>query len=339
MTSSLSVIIPVYNGEKHIEKCIKNILEQPIDNIEYIIINDGSKDNTEEILRKYESNSKIRVVNKKNSGVSDTRNLGISMAKNDYILFLDSDDAFEKKSFQEISEQLSKNKTDIFIFGFKVSGSNNRFNDTAVLDEIKKFQNSKNLKDIVLESILKNKNNIYGYIWRGAYSRNFLLDNEIKFDKNLKISEDYKFFIQCILLSNSISISDVEYYNYQIGESSMSIKHIPTLLHDMLYVNNWIKQNIINNNKKLSKYYENNMCNTYLRFVQNVIRNKNQNLHTKIKIIYREKKKQKFEQYLKKSITRKNDFNLKTYISILSFVFYLEFLYAILFNLKENKKS
>ena len=54
MTSSLSIIIPVYNGEKHIEKCIKNILEQPIDNIEYIIINDGSKDNTEEILRKYE---------------------------------------------------------------------------------------------------------------------------------------------------------------------------------------------------------------------------------------------------------------------------------------------
>ena len=85
--SVVSIIIPVYNGEKHIEKCIEKVLKQTYRNIEIIVINDGSKDNTKEILERLkEKDERLKIVNKENTGVSDSRNIGIDIATGDYIL-------------------------------------------------------------------------------------------------------------------------------------------------------------------------------------------------------------------------------------------------------------
>lgn len=333
MKKKISIIIPVYNGENHIEKCINKLLRQNLTNLEIIIINDGSKDKTKQILEKYSNEKVISVINKENTGVSDTRNIGIRKSTGEYIMFLDSDDSLCDGAIDIINSKIKKISYDMLLFGFNVSGCGNRKNDTDILTQLMK---TKIDKKVIMEHILKNKNNIYGYAWRAVYRKSVLVKNDIKFVEKLKISEDYLFLISSVNVADKICVIDKELYCYQLGDSSMSIKYIPSLLEDMLYANFEIKKNIIDDNKNFYKYFNNNMGNTYLRFVQNEVRKKRSYKDT-LKKIYFEKKQYKFETCLLSCIFQKRDFNFKTYVSILMFSLYLEFLYVFLFMLHERK--
>ena len=114
----LSIIIPCYNVEKYIDECINSVLEQDVNSYEILLINDGSTDNTLNILESYRKNSKIKVINQQNGGLSKARNIGLLNAKGEYILFLDSDDFIEKKSLNKILEFIKKNSLDILAFNF-----------------------------------------------------------------------------------------------------------------------------------------------------------------------------------------------------------------------------
>ena len=115
----VSVIVPIYNTEKFLRKCIESIVNQTLEEIEIILINDGSTDNShivcEEYSRKYPK--KIRYINNKNIGCSATRNLGISLAKGEYIAFVDSDDYIEQEMYQEMYEKAKKENLDIVVCG------------------------------------------------------------------------------------------------------------------------------------------------------------------------------------------------------------------------------
>ena len=105
----ISIIIPVYNAEKTIKKCLNSILDQSYTDYEIILVNDGSKDKSEEIILEYKkSNSKIRYIPKKNSGVADSRNVGIQNATGDYIIFVDSDDYVKSTIFTDILKYIEK---------------------------------------------------------------------------------------------------------------------------------------------------------------------------------------------------------------------------------------
>ena len=93
MKGLVSIVIPVYNAENNIKVCLNSIIKQTYKNIEIICINDGSKDSSEKIIKEYKKkDSRIILINKPNSGVSDTRNLGIETSKGEYIMFIDADD-------------------------------------------------------------------------------------------------------------------------------------------------------------------------------------------------------------------------------------------------------
>ena len=97
MDEKISIIVPMYNAEKWLEKCVNSIIEQSYSNIEILLINDGSTDKTLEICKKIEKiDNRVRVIDKKNEGVSKTRNLGLENATGKYIKFVDSDDWLEK---------------------------------------------------------------------------------------------------------------------------------------------------------------------------------------------------------------------------------------------------
>ncbi len=100
-----SIVIPVYNVEKYIDKCLKSILNQTYKDYEVIIVNDGTKDNSMDIVNKYN----VEIINQKNKGLSEARNEGVKKAKGDYILFLDSDDYIEKDLLLEVSKMLDNN--------------------------------------------------------------------------------------------------------------------------------------------------------------------------------------------------------------------------------------
>ena len=103
-----SVIMPVYNGEKFIDDAIHSVCAQTYDNWELIIVNDGSKDNTADVLKKYETNSQIKIIHKENGGVSVARNTAISASKGDYIVFLDADDVWHSNHLEVMNELITE---------------------------------------------------------------------------------------------------------------------------------------------------------------------------------------------------------------------------------------
>lgn len=117
MDIKISFIIPVYNVEKYISKCVESVLNQNYSNIEVILIDDGSTDNSPFICDKYERlDTRVKVIHKKNGGLSSARNVGINMATGDYICFLDSDDFWIEDKLESIVKQILKNKCDLLLF-------------------------------------------------------------------------------------------------------------------------------------------------------------------------------------------------------------------------------
>ena len=110
----ITVIIPMYNVEKYIKRCINSIINQKYNNIEIILIDDGSTDNSYNIAHNYEINDpRIKVIKKENEGVSSSRNIGIQIATGDYITFIDADDYIKKNTFYKINNIIKKQKCDI----------------------------------------------------------------------------------------------------------------------------------------------------------------------------------------------------------------------------------
>ena len=116
----ISIIVPVYNAEKTIKKCIDSILAQTYRNFELILINDGSRDSSLNILKEYENtDERIVVISQENSGVSVARNKGIDSARGDYIIFVDSDDYISENALEVLKGEIEKNsKLDMVISGF-----------------------------------------------------------------------------------------------------------------------------------------------------------------------------------------------------------------------------
>lgn len=98
----VSVIIPVYNVEDYIEKCLESVVNQTLKEIEIIVVNDGTKDNSMKKIEKYFSDSRIKIINKQNGGQSSARNAGLAISKGEYISFIDSDDFIEEKMLEEL---------------------------------------------------------------------------------------------------------------------------------------------------------------------------------------------------------------------------------------------
>ena len=180
MNDKISVILPCYNSEKYIEKCIESILNQTYQNIEIIIIDDGSTDHTLKILEKYKKeNDKISIIKKKNTGVSDSRNIGIKEAKGKYIMFVDSDDFLELDAIEKLYLNIKKYKANIVRGRYKRI----RLKEQFIEDEISVY-NGKGINEIIYNIL---NGNIPCYVWLLIINKEILLKYDIQFDKKLKI--------------------------------------------------------------------------------------------------------------------------------------------------------
>lgn len=114
MVPNVSIIVPIYNGELYIKKCIESLLEQTLQNIEIILIDDGSTDNSKEIIDSYSKlDKRIKSIFQKNSGPSTARNIGIKNATGEYITFVDADDWVNKETYSELYDRASENNVDV----------------------------------------------------------------------------------------------------------------------------------------------------------------------------------------------------------------------------------
>ena len=124
--SKVSVIVPVYNGEDKLKRCVESILNQDYEDLELILINDGSKDNSRAIIDEYaEKDSRIKKLHKENGGVSSTRNAGLELAEGDYVQFVDVDDYLPMESTKQLVRSLEDDRCDMVISDFyRVVGDN-----------------------------------------------------------------------------------------------------------------------------------------------------------------------------------------------------------------------
>ena len=238
----VSIILPCYNAEKYIEKCIKSIIDQTYKNIELIIVDDGSTDNTLKILNKYkENNKKIKIIEKANTGVSDSRNVGIQAANGKYIMFIDADDFYEKDAVEILYDALIKNNVNVARARYK------RIDNNRIIEEskISKF-NDFNIEDIIYNIL---KGNISCYVWVLIINRQTLEKHKIKFNNDLKIMEDTLFYIQ-LIKKEKIYFLDKIIYNYVENSSSATRNIKKTLItyKEMLRAEEKIIDELENNN-------------------------------------------------------------------------------------------
>lgn len=226
----VSIVVPIYNVEKHLNKCVDSILEQTYQNIEIILVDDGSPDNSGKICDEYvKQDTRIKVIHKKNAGLGYARNSGIEIATGDYIYFVDSDDYIEKTLIEECIKEIEKNKSEIVIFGMQ------RVDDQGniISNKIPTAKKEKYIKQEVTEIILpnalgmstldKNNINIGPSAWSTMISLKIIKKLDWRFVSEREIiSEDVYSILNLYNEVENVSIINKALYNYRINPSSLT---------------------------------------------------------------------------------------------------------------------
>lgn len=213
-----SIIIPVYNAENYLTKCIDSVLSQSIKDFELILIDDGSKDRSPQICDDYaKKDYRIKVIHKKNSGVSAARNDGLDIAKGEFITFVDSDDWVEPDYLYSL---MKYTKYDIVFFSHRLiyeDGYSSEF----------KFQekegNNLNIWKIVAAlKINTTKWNFYGFTWNKMFRHEIIQESKIRFVKGLRVSEDEIFTLDFCTHACSMKVLPLCLYNYRLLKTGLT---------------------------------------------------------------------------------------------------------------------
>lgn len=212
-TDKISIIIPIYNAEKYLERCIDSVLNQTYDNIEVILVNDGSKDRSLEICKEFEAiDERIIVIDKPNAGAWLARYDGINRATGEYVAFVDSDDYVESNYIEKLYNKAQENDYDIVVCGFKRIDEKTR---KVFSSEMNKFGNLVIQKNKNFEEVIS----VNTSLWNKLYKRE-LLTNLPDLKTKPKIIEDVMFLILIYQYTNSIAFINDMLYNYIVRENS-----------------------------------------------------------------------------------------------------------------------
>ena len=214
--AKLSIIVPVYNVEKYLPKCLESLTNQTLKDIEIICVNDGSMDNSLAILKEFASkDSRIRIIDNQHQGVAKTRNTGIEQSTGEYIGFVDSDDYIDIDFFEKLYNSATKSNSDIAIASilkhknfFDIYNAKYTKEETAITiqDKIK---------------LCEDKKHFFFYAWNKIYHSGFIKENNIKFSEG-QIYEDVMFAIKALYYSNKIISVYGTKYHYIEHENSLT---------------------------------------------------------------------------------------------------------------------
>lgn len=229
----ISIIVPVYNVEDYLERCIDSILSQTFIDYELILIDDGSTDSSGKLCDQYAKKDKrIRVFHKVNEGVSKARNLGLDVAKGNYISFVDSDDYIKKDCLMVLFKSITENDYDCVSMDFSMIG-NDENKDVLHQHDIYSFSDDKELFNHIVQKVLQGKTG-----WE-IWSRLFKADIIRRFDIRMcetcnDFAEDLSFFLTYLLHCKKVcNIDYIGYYYFQREKSMMNISKNLVRLNEM----------------------------------------------------------------------------------------------------------
>lgn len=264
----ISVIIPAYNVEKYIRKCLDSILEQSYKNLEIILIDDGSKDCSGYICDEYARlDNRITVIHQENQGVSVARNKGLNIATGSYVAFIDADDYVEKLYLEKLYNAMIENNVEMTCCGFIRSGKKNEvyIEDYLSTNEIDDWYN-----------LVLCNNNIGGYLWGKLFCKKYIELGNIEFYSGLRIGEDMLWLVQYFkLISRACYVPEALYY-YRLNEASalqnsIARKEFNTNNFDSLKSAELIKKELEKSNKKINDAVSYRCVRSAMRVMFNMI--------------------------------------------------------------------
>lgn len=248
-----SVIIPVYNAEGTLRRCLDSLVGQQFSNYELLLINDGSTDGSDAICREYASTySCVRYFAKENGGVSSARNLGLEQAKGEYILFVDSDDYVSEDYFALLSHTLESNAVDLLMFGYRNFGGASTEWDTGVFCEETESSVAKRISFAVCQYL-------FSSLLSKAFKRQIIERDNIRFSNNLAIGEDQAFIFTYAMHIRSIGSIENHLYNVDVSDgNSLSRKARPYLTEQLMEVNRrmYAAYRVSEHSPEAARYYE-----------------------------------------------------------------------------------
>lgn len=315
-----SIIIPCYNCEHFISKCINSILSQNYSNYEIIVINNCSTDNTISIVKSFKS-KKIKIFDCNIKGVSNARNMGIEKSTGDYCIFVDSDDFLSPGAFELINGYLNDNLPDIIYFNYY------KYNDKKICisNDIScnMILNKRQMLDSLIVDIINTS--FWASVWRSVIKKSFLIDNNIKFNEKVIIAEDLLFNIDLLSKCEICLLSKDSYYNYYFNRKSTLNSYKKDYLSSNSYLHSILKKKLNLNDSGLFNAYSFNRVIMYTSSISNAVRSRKYKIFKHdINIVYNEfiddtyLKKIKLNSFLK----RITFMLLKKRLFILLFILY-----------------
>lgn len=224
MNEFISVIVPVYNAEKHIDECLQSIADQDYKNMEIIVVDDGSIDHSPEICDRFAAlDSRFRIIHKSNGGVSSARNTGIENAKGIFLVFADSDDRLIPGYISKAVRCMVEDNTEYFSGAFQILRDGEL---KAKIDYLGEFGKTVLVEDYLLRMADYHTEAFWGANWAKMYRAEIIKQNGIKFESGVQLAEDFRFNLNYLKYVSNISISHLPVYAYRVDtENSISKQH------------------------------------------------------------------------------------------------------------------
>ncbi|MBP1553759.1 MAG: glycosyltransferase family 2 protein [Oscillospiraceae bacterium] len=215
----ISIIIPVYNAEKYIEKCVDSLVNQTYKNLEIILVNDGSTDNSGSLCDSFAAkDDRIKVIHKQNGGVSSARNAGLDAATGEYITFADSDDWLDTSAFDICAAEMKKNNLDLLVCGYNTVFPNRITTTYMDCNMFTRYEYQENISKYITTSVGFNS------VWNKIYSAHIINSHHIRFDETMQINEDGVFNCRYFVAAHYIKCIPNAFYYYNMTESNSTAK-------------------------------------------------------------------------------------------------------------------
>lgn len=225
----VSIVVPIYNVEKYLDRCIQSITNQTYQNLEIILVDDGSTDASSAICETWKANdSRIRIIHKKNGGLSSARNAGLEIATGDYIMFEDSDDWLEQKLVEKCVDRAEEEKSSLVVFGY------HKINEQGEHLEVFTFGDGNfNKSQMIAQLYQRILEMSFGYAWNKLYRLSTLRKSGVINDGSIVDREDLYFNLMLLENLDKISYLDYAGYNYLQRETSLLHNANPARLNNV----------------------------------------------------------------------------------------------------------
>jgi len=271
MCPSVSVIVPVYNVESYLPKCVNSLLKQTLKDLEIILVDDGSSDNCGKICDEYrEKDKRIKVIHKKNGGPSLARNSGLEKASGEYIAFVDSDDWCEPDMLEKLYKTGCSYKADVVVAGTIIDYANDSY---SITKQFARDQYCTTKVGIAKAITIMDEAGVFNTCWNKFYRREVIVSNSLVFKQEYTTGEDLLFNCEYFKHIQSVNLVTAAFYHYvRRDEETLVAKYRKDLYAQVNYFNS-VRKELYNYYNMRSEAEQRCYARTYIEYIFSCIPN------------------------------------------------------------------